>query len=207
MDTIRLPLTESDLAFMRLPKGFWHASIASSTLSCKPRLERYVGKLGEVREQGYGLILWGNNGRGKSAAAAAILKEAVRQGHGGLWCTAQQVCDWTIQREMYTPFQSCINRLCEVDFAVIDDLGKEHRDDKGWSIRVMERLIRDRSANKRCTIVTTNLTRLAEQIPSLYKPSMFEVMKERMVPLKCGGPDRRVDPMKAARQFLEGDDV
>lgn len=205
MDT-RLPLTESDLAYMRLPEGFWTASIAQSTLSCLPRLERYVGRLAEVREEGYGLILWGNNGRGKSAAAAAILKEAVRQGYGGLWCTAQQVCDWTIQRTMYTPLQSCINRLSEVDFAVIDDLGKEHRDDKGWSIRVMERLIRDRSAAKRCTIVTTNLTRLQEQIPSLYKPSMFEVMKERMVPLKCDGVDRRVASMKTASQFLEGGD-
>jgi len=117
---MRRELTEDDLITARIPRGYWGASLAGCSLSCADRLNRYAESLDEALAGGYGLILGGPNGGGKSWAAAALLKEAIRRGYSALWATAHQLSDWQIQKTPFEAGGTLSNRLLQVDFAVIE---------------------------------------------------------------------------------------
>ena len=91
---------------------------------------------------------------------------------------------------MFSDDKSLVERAREVDFLVLDDLGKEHTGESGYTERLFENLFRGRSASKRVTVVTTNLPTKPPQdkpnaasLKTKYIASMLEVMREAMYPV------------------------
>lgn len=98
------------------------------------------------------LVLAGDVGRGKTVAACWWLLQALREKRAPLFLTSARLSRW----ERYDVAE--MNRLFTASRLVIDDLGEEFNDTKGNFLAVFDETISDRVANRRPTVITTNLT-------------------------------------------------
>jgi DNA replication protein DnaC len=188
----RRQLASGDIEIAMIPRGFWQASL--STASIAPEVLERIRRFGEnhekVWEKGRGLYLWGPNGVGKSSAAVAILKEYMRYGYSGLYVTAQELVDARMNNtELPDGSLRVWRRAEDVDILVLDDLGKEHRSESGYAVKLFDQLFRTRGAALRPTVVTSNMD--WDKIAEVYKVSMAESMRP-LVPLLCKGVNRRL---------------
>jgi DNA replication protein DnaC len=109
--------------------------------------------MGEVKKGGFHvLVLAGDVGLGKTAAASWWALEGIRDRHRPLFVTAARLSRW----ERYDVAE--MDRLLLASRLVIDDLGNEFSDTKGNFLAVLDETISDRVANHRPTVITTNLT-------------------------------------------------
>lgn len=194
---MRRKLTEEDLVRMRVPARYTRASLegcCGEGVDGKPSIraivETYIAKFDEMVGRGVGLMLWGNNDIGKTGAAVVLAKEARRRGMTVLIATAEGLRSGVLNKTRFDMEQTLWDRALEVDFLVLDDLAKEHRDAQGFGERLFEDLIRQRSGALKTTMITSNMS--PEQMQSgefAYKPSMLKVMRENTVPVKCAAPE------------------
>ena len=186
-----------DLLRCRFPRRHWEASVAKASKSvtgCEhtnPPMPweigcGYVKKMDVMLKSGVGLLLWGANGRGKTALAVSIGKEFRRRGSTVLFIECAAVKDIFINK---AAFETVWRRAQRVDVLILDDLGKGVQDSKGFGARVIDQLIRHRVSNQKVTFITTNIDppRLADEL----KISTMHSLKESIVPVKIIGPDRR----------------
>jgi len=201
---IRRRLTRKSLERMCLPQRFWHAEFARITEGeHKVAIEKYIAKIKEALDKGFGMVLWGGNGVGKTAVAALCLKEARRRGSTGMFITANQYLSDTISRAQFNDAHSVQQRCKLVDLLVLDDLGKETVDfsrGKDTSEAMLEDLIRYRSANMRSTIITMNLS--PEKMEKRYGKSFARVMQESNPVIEMVGPSQRETEKKELVRFF-----
>lgn len=193
----RTPLRADHLLLMRIPQRFWEVTFAEVGMkdghlvgaSLRRAVESYLRHIDDNLDSGSGLLLWGENGTGKTCAAVVIAKEARRRGAPALFVNAEDLRIATIEQTPFHEDMTLMDRAREVELLVIDDLGKDYRGATGYSDRLFENLLRYRSANCRTTIITTNLkpVRLLER----YKKSMMDVIKEAMAPVAAEGESLR----------------
>jgi len=190
---------------MRLPERFWTASTDEIHIEGENRdkIARYIDQLPDAMNRGLGLMLWGPNGRGKTAIAALVAKEAARWGYGCMFIRAADLVDRQFGKAVFDKDDGITvrARARTVSLLVLDDLGKEHRDQHGFTVAEMEEFMRERISRRLVTVITTNM--IPRDMGEVYKPSMLEVMKESIYPLKCDGPDLRDEKRAAAAGFLE----
>jgi DNA replication protein DnaC len=185
---------------MRIPQRFWSVRLDQVDEAIRPKIDRYLRRLDEHLDWGEGLLLWGDNGVGKTSAAVLIALEVRRRGASVLFITAEGLRQAVLERERFDDDQTVIERARAVDFLVLDDLGKEHPGETGFTERLFENLIRERVAARRTTVMTTNLPmsprvdgngRESKALKNVYVPSMLEVMKEALYPLRFVGENLR----------------
>lgn len=186
---------------MRIPEKFWDVTLASVEQDdFRELLKTYIKGLDANIENGDGLLLWGNNGVGKTGGAAIIAKEVRRRACPVLFITAKELREASLSHERFNEDYTVVQRALNVDFLVLDELGHEGSTGSDHSERLMESLFRVRSAHKRPTLVTTNLKPYARTkadetptMPDLYPKTMMEVFRETMHPYHVQGRNRR-DP-------------
>jgi hypothetical protein len=134
--------------------------------------------------------------------AALVAKEAARWGYGCMFIRAADLVDRQFGRAVFDKDDGITvrERARTVSLLVLDDLGKEHRDQHGFTVAEMEEFIRERISRRLVTEITTNM--LPKSMADVYKPSMLEVMKEAVHPLKCDGPDLRDEKRAEVEGFL-----
>ncbi len=98
------------------------------------------------------LVLSGDPGRGKTVAAAWWLLQHLDGKRNSLFVSAARLSRW----ERYDRGE--MDRLLLAPRLVIDDLGEEFNDTKGNFLAVLDETVCDRIANRRPTVITTNLT-------------------------------------------------
>jgi len=178
---------------MRLPRRFWEADFARITEGDhRAAIGKYVAKIEIALRKGFGMVLWGSNGTGKTAAAAVCLKEARRRGASCLFITANQFIADTIGRVAFNDAHTVHQRAKMVDLLVLDDLGKETcAFDAGRDTveSMFEDLLRHRSANMKSTIITMNLA--PDKLEERYGKSFTRVMQESNPFVKMVGPSQR----------------
>lgn len=194
----RLRLTAEHLEWMRLPERFWDTSFAQIDPDLQPVIESYLRKIDDHLDKGEGLMLWGKNGTGKTSAATVVAKEVRRRGASVLYVTAERLRQSVLEKEMFDGDQLLVDRARRVDFLLLDDLGKEHSGSTGFSERLFEDLVRERSSQKRAIFLTTNQD--TKEMVDHYKVSMIEVLKETVVPVRVQGPNRRNDAQVEMRK-------
>lgn len=168
------------------------------------KVRRYCERIRKFKTKGVGLFLWGDNSRGKSHVAAVVLKEARRVGFSGLLISPRHYIDGQITKEWFDEETTLAQRAEEVDFLVLDDMGKEYvkkSGSSGWSESNLEYLWRERSKHNRVTLVTTNLT--DKLMKERYGKSIFQLVLETLVPLNVKGKNFRVAEHKRLRNMLE----
>jgi len=186
---LRIKLTKAHMDLMRIPRRFWESSF-DAIPECEGRdvLRSYLRNIEDMLDRGEGLLLWGPNGHGKTSAAVIVMMEARRRGASALFVQAETLRASVLDGTMFSDEKTLLERAREVDFLVLDDLGKEHAGETGFSERLFENLIRGRTASKRTTLVTTNLPVNPPKgggasLKTKYIASMLEVMREAMYPV------------------------
>jgi len=185
-------LTTEHLERLNIGRRYWKASIASipEDQSYRKVLIKYLKEIHKNRQEGWGLWLWGQNSRGKTWAACAVLKEASRQGYSCYCTPTSQLRAAFIENHRFDAFETVAERVQSVDFLLLDDLGKEYSGKgSGWSELMIENLFRERARQLKPILITTNLTR--EEFESRYKQSALAIALECMLPINVKGGDLR----------------
>lgn len=202
---VRRRLTSSDMRRLNLPERHWRARFdAVQDGKHKEIVRRYLEQLPSMLASGVGLMLWGSNGVGKTSAAAVIAKESMRLGRTCYFTRASDFRDCVFGYEMFDPYITVRQRAREVDLLVLDDLGKEGADQRGSAERLFEDLIRQRVAEKRSTIITTNLSKKDFVSPEKggYRTSFIAALKGTVLPVRFEGEDMRVAEAKQLEKTL-----
>lgn len=182
-------LTQSHIDRMRIPERFWFVSFDGVIPESKKIVDQYLKNLDDNLDRGEGLLMWGPNGSGKTSCAVLIGLEVRRRGAIVFFVTAERLRASVLEKEMFDNDQTIMERARAVDFLIIDDLGKEHPGETGFSERLFENLLRERSARKQTTVITTNLS--VEKLRKTYVRSMLEVIRESLYPLCFEGENLR----------------
>lgn len=187
-------LDRRDYELMGLPRRHWQTSfdeiVDVGDPSPREVVGRYLDDLHEMRTNGHGLFLWGPNESGKSAIAAHVLKAYRSHGQATLFARSEMIRRATIDdvpvagRDLWTRAQS-------VDVLVVDDLGKEHESGSGYARSQLELLVRERYANGRVTMFTTNLT--PDNISDALKTSTINVITSTATAVKVEGAEHRTE--------------
>ena len=200
-------LTTKDLCRMRLPTRYWKAEIGRVQPGehCKV-VASYLGRVKEAVSSGYGLLLWGDNGVGKTSIAAVIAKEAMRAGHTVYFTRAADYRDAVFTGEIFDVEDGCTvrARARSVGLLVLDDIGKEGQDASGSAERCFEDLLRARVGDRKATLVTTNLNTKDFADPSKggYRKSFLSAIRGCVLPVQVSGKDLRVDESAEMKDFL-----
>ena len=205
----RRRLKASDLQRLRLPKRYWQSTF--DEVQPGPHrdvVKKYLEALPMMLDQGYGLLLWGENGVGKTSIAAVIAKETMRLGKSAFFVRAADFRDAVFSGAVYDDYVTVKQRAGEVDLLVIDDIGKEGSDVKGTAERLYEDVVRTRSAERRALILTTNLTQddFVEPAKGGYRESMVAVLTASVLPVKVSGSDLREREAERLARLLGGGD-
>lgn len=184
----RSRLTADHLLLMRIPRRFWEVKFDQIEPDLQGILRNYLKHLDDMLDSGSGLLLWGENGRGKTSAAVFMAMEVRRTGASALMITAASLID-SVMEKTEVEDGLLVDRARVVDFLLLDDLGKEHPGRSGFSDRLLENIFRERTAAKLTTFVTSNMEHVA--LTERYKKSMLEVMKEALLPVRVEGKNFR----------------
>lgn len=126
------------------------------------------------------VILQGGVGSGKTCAAAWWAIQ-----HGALWITAPRLA-------RVSPFEAEAERIERAHRLVIDDLGAEYLDPKGFFLAQLDALINERYAHKLPTVITTNVDK--EPFKKRYEARIADRIREAGEFVKIGGPSLRKRP-------------
>lgn len=199
---LRRELTRDDMERMRIPLRYWKVTfdgisaersrVNPDAPSAQEVVRSYLGQLEEMAEDGVGLLLHGDNGRGKTSIAVVVAKEFRRRGRSVLFIEAAQLRHYVIKNVYFDgdDGESYFDRAMSVDVLVLDDFGKGTQDKTGFGMDLFDSLIRHRNAEKLVTFITTNMNP-RDQLPKELLQSTMHSLKECVIPVEVIGDDQR----------------
>lgn len=164
----------------------------------------YANNLSNARKNGISLFLWGNFGTGKTLLAVCVLKEAIKQGFtaqmtslGGIIEVYAEGWSNPSQKENFN------RRVKNVDFLLIDDVGKEYRAKNNDLVEVaFDNLIRYRVFRRKPCILTTNTD--ISKVQTVYGQSLASLLYGKCINVEVKGGDyRKLIQAKDTRRLLK----
>nr|DAH82821.1 MAG TPA: Replicative helicase [Caudoviricetes sp.] len=135
-------------------------NIAAENANAFEIIKEYARNIVENLNQGLGLIIKGPVGTGKTTAAIAIMKEAVKYKKSPYFISMISILDKLMsfrdQEERYEFEQ----RIQNCPLLVLDDLGGEYigkNKDDSWMLKRIMSIIAERHQRSKSIIITTNL--------------------------------------------------
>ena len=162
-------------------------------------IKRYATGFDDMFEKNQGLLMWGDNGTGKSFAAGCIANYLLDKGVPVVMTTITQLTEM-IMRNVMTESQ-IISKLNRAKLVIFDEFGAER--DTDYAIERAYTLIDSRYRNKLPMIITTNLTQdelLNEEESSKHK-RLYDRILENCYPMHFKGRSWR--RYKAKKRFDE----
>lgn len=188
----RVNITKEMLIAARIPADFWRCELKkipekTPALPYRKQLIDYVKNLPSKDKGGAGLYLHGPYGSGKSGAACAIGKEAMRRGGRVLFISSLEL-DAVFGKGLDNTLREA---ALKTHFLIFDDVGAE----KGipWSPTWVETIIKLRNNNRLPTIITSNDKPI--EFCSRIK-SVASILGGRYEAIQVSGLDWRLDPPK-----------
>ena len=177
-----------------IPREFWHIEF-DNFLGNSDKLKlvkKYCKKINVARDEGFGFLLFGKNGVGKTSLIMLILKEALRNGYSAFYISLPRIfkqiyMSWEFP-ELATELR---NIMASTDFLAIGELGKDyHRKDSMEFARAeFDCLFRERREECLPTLLDTNLS--IEELADTYGGSLMSLFRSRLRFIKMVGPDYR----------------
>ena len=155
------------------------------------KIADYVANISNARRKGISLMLTGSNGSGKTLLATSVLKAAIRSGMtaqmASLGGIIQLYTDGWIDSAKRQQFDE---RIKNVDFLLIDDVGKEYQARNSDLTEVMfDNLIRYRVFRNKPFILTTNTA--PADLRNRYGNSLMSLVNGNTIKLKLIDADYR----------------
>ncbi len=151
---------EKMLKRIQLPNVYWETRLSKvSECEGKKILTDWImpmSKEGSGLIPKKGLYIYGEFGRGKSAAAAIALKACLAKGKFGLWVNFSDICNFVKYEDKYkySENESMLDRMKTCDILVLDEFSITSKD--WFPIQTFEMIVRDRVRNVKPLIVTSN---------------------------------------------------
>lgn len=144
----------------------------------------YVENFKKMREDGKGLLLFGNVGNGKTFAAACIANALIDKGYP---CLMERLSD--IAQGIFDGDFTC-HDFNKYPLLILDDLGAERKTE--YMQEIVFSVIDSRYRARLPLIVTSNLTAEAIKNPAdIAYQRIFSRLLEMCLPVECNGEDRR----------------
>lgn len=138
--------------------------------------------------RGFGLMLYGGNGTGKTLLSSLLLKRLLTHGRGvdGYFTTFTNLLDryaggWA-DKDLAAWFE---RRVTNAEVLVIDDIGKEYSGRISMSSNALDNVLRTRVQHDRPTIFTTNLS--MPEFRKTYSGSTWGLLSEKVLPYEIKG--------------------
>ena len=162
------------------------------------RCKNYCEVSSIVLEEGYGIYLYGNSGTGKTHLTACMVNELIKQHRPTLFTNffeISQIIRGTFKSNTNSE-ESMIEKISNIDFLFIDDLGTEKVTKNGednWLQEKIFEILNKRYNNTKPTIYTSNYS-LEELINSrgLMEKTVDRILEMSTVILKIEGESHRI---------------
>ena len=189
----RPKLTEKKMLSAGILEEFWDLDIDQfkGNEAVTKVVHEYLDNLDNARKRGISIFFYGTNGTGKTFLGVEVLKEALRKGYSAQFTSLggviQALTDGWYDAEKRRRYEE---RIRDVDFLMIDDVGKEMRVSKnGLTEMVFDNLIRYRSFRNKPMILTTNSD--IESVENVYGKSIVSLLYGKFIPIRVVGEDYR----------------
>jgi DNA replication protein DnaC len=180
------------LEHARIPEKFRDATIDKTH---SPAVYKFAQKLEHNLKQGYGLLLTGPVGVGKTFLAAALALLAQEITPKVLFLSSPDFIQACIHKTRFDEYQTIEEAAANRDLLVLDDLGSEYRGSgSGFSEQNFVNLLRSRVMRKSSTVITTNLS--MPQVEEIYTVAFRSLLAEACLEITVKGADRRRDPKR-----------
>jgi DNA replication protein DnaC len=181
-----------------IPRDFWH--VAASDVEFNVNAFRqfvlpYVHRIAKAHRHGYGLLLSGSNGVGKSMFMSFVLTQAIRRGRSAYYTSMLQL-DHDIKRGFRDQdAQRRLEWLLTSDFLGLDEMGKEQFksiDQPNFIKTQIERILKQRFDESKPVLLATNLS--ASALGKTYGDTIASIIngKYQSVAMEPGDIRRRL---------------
>lgn len=195
-------LTEAE--YVRIGAGARFRNVMFSkipkTAEYRGMLETFLRSLKKGIDSGFGMLLFGAYGSGKTSASVIVAKAVVSRGGTAFFIRADDLVRSVIEKVQFDDESSVEERMRGVDLLVIDDLGSEHVKDFGKSL--IEQLVRWRYDHKKSLIATMN-TDDAGKLASKFNEGLVQVMRSMTEPVLVAGVDWREGEHEDVKGFFK----
>jgi len=148
----------------------------------------YKRKMATAFRSGYGLVLTGDNGTGKTLFMSYLLGRAATKGHS-IYYTTLMGLDADIKRGFGDPATtSRLRHQLDSDFVAIDEMGKEHIK-RDFLATHLEAYLKERYDNGYPTFLASNLD--YGELCRLYGPTVESMLEGRYQKISLEGGDFR----------------
>ena len=115
------------------------------------RVRKYLDAIDKNKKAGTGLYLWGTSGSGKTSLGCIVLMEAIKKNYSCYFCSVDQY-----RKALFPDDADKLEQIRNAQFLMIDDIGREFHDGKGFIGSYLDDLLRYRTDNLTPTIITSN---------------------------------------------------
>lgn len=161
-----------------VPRTFWDVSakdVKHNREVFDNVVRKYCAKRKKAQRHGWSLLLFGDNGVGKTMFLSFVLTQMLKRGCGAYYTSLAQL-DVDIKRGFNDPMaEARMAELVTSDFLAIDELGKEHfRQDSYLNTR-LELILKTRHDEGDPTLLATNLD--YDALVEMYGPSVQSMLE------------------------------
>lgn len=176
-------------AFRDIPAALWRFDTAPQMTAQLTKAKQYAEKWDSFRQNGIGLLLFGDVGTGKTYAAGCIANALIDREISALMVSVSDVVN-RMQGSFGADRDSYMKFLMRPDLLILDDLGAE-RDTSFGKERVFDVINRRRLTGKPM-IVTTNLPlSTMQKAQDMGDRRIYDRILEVCVPIRFDGESFR----------------
>lgn len=169
-----------------IPNEFWELTrddVVHNVEVFEEVILPYTHKLSTALRRGYGLILTGDNGTGKTFFMYLIADRAITRGFSVYYTTMLDLIENLkrasfADREEAKAIRTRLDWYLTSDFVMIDELGKEqYKGGDSWSRTQFERIAKDRSSNSQPVVLASNAS--LDELEKIYGTTLSSVLEGR----------------------------
>lgn len=162
-----------------VPRDFWGVGpedVVHNVTAFKNIVQPYCERLSTALKGGYGLLLLGDNGVGKTMFQSYVMMQAIKNARTAYYTTLPQL-DWDIKKGFNDwRADKRLAWLLSSDFLAIDEMGKERsKKSNEYSDQQIERILKQRFDNSMPVIIASNMD--IDEIVDAYGSTIGSMLK------------------------------